>query len=211
MQFDWERDETGRLYSTDTAESRPDIEKLTQEQEEELNEVEHGSEAGENAGAVLNLSGADKATAVQYIEEDAWGTIQGKFKAGKSGPKSIKGTTATRVSYTRDTDGYFDFGAPTDDLDKTWQDPRHGAKVDLRNGVKQNPVVGTLPLGLTKGKQIVTIDKKNRPQHFSIADRIVNGRQANHTWHHLKNRYEMVQVYTPYHKSFGHNGGVHLW
>lgn len=70
----------------------------------------------------------------------------------------------------------------------------------------------------------VTIDKKDRAQHFALGDYLyaqskgkpyasytTNHRKGKWTWHHLEDHYRMVLVDMNVHAKHGHNGGVYLW
>ncbi|MEM9823577.1 MAG: HNH endonuclease, partial [Bacteroidota bacterium] len=65
---------------------------------------------------------------------------------------------------------------------------------------------------------------KERGKHFAYADALMTAkgfassvtqmrtfRKGSWTWHHLKDKYLMVLVRMDVHRSYGHNGGVHIW
>lgn len=137
--------------------------------------------------------------------------IQQRRGAGVSGPKTFNTSTVggyTSVSYTRNNDGYFSFGAPS--ASTTWTDPRSGGSVDLEAGC------ATAGYGVMKNnKTVVRLANASRSQHFSIANRITgragSGSPAGYTWHHLDTEYLMILVDRTVHRKYGHNGGVFLW
>lgn len=123
----------------------------------------------------------------------------------QSGPKTYttrKYGQFTNIQYTTGSKGDIDFKYPTMG---NYNPVLSGSEVDLK----------------AFGNQI---DKKNRQQHFAIADKLyaikngkgkasttTNMRKGNYTWHHMETPCKMVLVDMEAHAKHGHNGGVYLW
>jgi len=69
--------------------------------------------------------------------------------------------------------------------------------------------------GEMKSGKKLDILEANRSQHFSMADKAIDGspegRKGSYTWHHLTPPFKMVLVDMAVHSKFGHKGGYSLW
>ena len=126
------------------------------------------------------------------------------------------------VIYWRDDDGNIDFDTdpatevlsfngtehPTVNVaGMTWTDPvKHASRISMNNDLSDKKL-GIMPSGKS-----VPLATASRSQHFAIADMLYpNDRKGTWTWHHLKQKFEMVLVDMRAHAKHGHNGGVHIW
>ncbi|BDI16346.1 hypothetical protein ANSO36C_21480 [Nostoc cf. commune SO-36] len=112
------------------------------------------------------------------------------------------------ITYTRDGVGNINFSNVT--RQKTWTNP-----VNVQTNVQLNKGLRNKQYGLTKSGMKIRLADGSRPQHFSIANRIMGysdaGSPDKWTWHHKTTKYEMVLVDRQVHRKHGHNGGILLW
>ncbi len=149
-----------------------------------------------------------------------------------TGPKDYNhanGHAAKNVFYILDSmNGSIDFSeAPTKPRYNAYVPGGKQKKAPLKasSGISwANPNMPNSLVDLNKHPNKAYIDKKDRPQHFGMADALyakaqgwksasqtAKMRLGKWTWHHLPNKYEMILVDMYAHAQHGHNGGVHIW
>jgi len=110
----------------------------------------------------------------------------------------------------------YDSSGNIDDFsnNRATQTPVGADPVDAGSHVNLDEGTGSGQGEMRSGKD-VDIASGTRSQHFSIADRLVDGtpddRKGTYTWHHLTPEYEMVLVDMGVHAAFGHKGGKSFW
>lgn len=162
-------------------------------------------EFGANISYHGDLNEYDDGSCVdKYIADLNAGTIQLARKGDTlSGPKSYKGFCGdyNNIAYMTGDRGDIDF-----------KQPYYG-------NIYSETVLNDSQVDLPK-----TIDKKNRQQHFALADKqyainkgwpkpskATDFRKSKYTWHHLRTPHQMILVDMTVHAKHGHNGGVYLW
>lgn len=188
--------EEGQSYGIGTDEEAFDSDEDFNIQEDELvaNISYHGDLNEYDDGSYVD----------NYINDLREGTIQLARKGNTmSGPKNYLGTCGyyENIAYVTGNKGDIDF-----------KQPYYG-------NIYSETVLNDSQVDLPK-----TIDKKNRQQHFALADeqyainkgwtkpsKATDFRKSKYTWHHLRTPHQMILVDMTVHAKHGHNGGVYLW